>query len=368
MLLGSASSQSLFLQLTITAWQYTKMTVPRANTNRSWRALGIGLLLVLSAVAAPSSAHAVDTHPDGAADAMRWPQRSIRFLIPFPPGGPTDIVGRLVAERLARVLMVPVVSDNRPGAGGNLGTEQCAHAPADGYTLCMISIAQCISASVVPNLGFDPVRDFSHVSLLATLPSVLVVNTAVPVDSLKSLITYARAHPGKLNYASGGSGTSSQLLMEMFKLQAAIDMVHVPYKGTGPALLDQVSGSIDAAFFTAISVGPYLKLGKLRAIAVSTRERMSLLPNVPTLDESGLPGFDGGSWQGAVMPAGVAREIVYRMNAALVMAVRGAEVNERILSLGGLALTNSPEEFQRYMQAERDKWAQVVHAAGVTMQ
>jgi len=194
------------------------------------------------------------------AHAQNYPGKPVRFIIPFPPGGPTDILGRVVAQRLSEAWNVPVVADNRPGAGGNVGTEQCAKSPPDGYTLCMLSIAQTISPSIYSKLGFDPVRDFAHVTLLATLPSLLLVHPSLPAKHVKELIALAKIRPGALNYASGGSGTSSQLLMELFKLQAGINIVHIPYKGTGPALIDQISGLIEVAFSTIIAALPYLRI------------------------------------------------------------------------------------------------------------
>jgi len=301
----------------------------------------------------------------GLVHAEPYPAKPVRFLIPFPPGGPTDIVGRLAAERLSRSWNVQVVADNRPGQGGNIGTEQCARARADGYTMCMISIAQSISPAIYPKLGFDPVRDFAHVTLLATLPSLLVVHASLSAQSLRELINLAKARPGALNYASGGSGTSSHLLMEMLNQQAGIDTVHVIYKGTGPAIVDQLSGRIEVAFSTAIAVLPYVQSGKLRALAVSTRERLPTLPDVPTIAESGLPNFDGGSWQGVVMPAGTPREYVNAVNAELVKIVRAPDMKERIAGMGGIPLGNTPEEFAAYMKTEEEKWAKVVKAAKV---
>jgi tripartite-type tricarboxylate transporter receptor subunit TctC len=302
----------------------------------------------------------------GIAHAESYPSKPVRFIIPFPPGGPTDIVGRLAAERLSRAWNVQVVADNRPGQGGNIGTEQCARAPADGYTMCMISIAQSISPSIYPKLGFDPVRDFAHVTLLATLPSLLVVHPSLPVKNVQELIAYAKARPGALNYASGGSGTSSHLLMEMFNQQAGISTVHVVYKGTGPAIVDQLSGRIELAFSTAIAVLPYVQSGKLRAIAVSTRERLPTLPDIPAIAESGLPNFDGGSWQGIVMPAGTPREQVNMVSAELVKILHAPDMRERILGMGGIPLGNTPEEFAAYMKTEEEKWAKVVKAAKVS--
>jgi len=306
--------------------------------------------------------------PFVAVHAQQFPVKPVRFIIPFPPGGPTDILGRLTAERLTRAWNVQVVADNRPGGGGNIGAELCAKSPADGYTICMISIAQSISPSIYTKLGFDPVRDFSHVTLLATLPSLLVVHPSLPVKSVKELIAYARTRPGVLNYASGGSGTSSHLLMEMFNLQGGISMVHVAYKGTGPALIDQVSGLIEVAFSTAIAALPYVQSGRLRALAVSTKERLPTLPDVPAIDESGLAGFDGGSWQGVVMPAGAPRDIVNAVNGDLVKMLNSPDMKERILAMGGIALPNTPDEFLAFMKAESEKWAKVAKAANVKME
>lgn len=301
----------------------------------------------------------------GAAGAQNYPVKPVRFIVPFPPGGPTDILGRVVATRLAETWAVPVVPDNRPGAGGNIGTEQCARAPADGYTVCMLSIAQTISPSIYSKLAFDPVRDLAHVTLLATLPSLLVVHPSLPVRSVKELIALARARSGALSYASGGTGTSTQLLMEWLKLEAGLNIVHVPYKGSGPALVDQVSGQIEVAFTTIIAVLPHVQSGRLRAVAVSTRERFPTLPAVPTVAESGIKGFDGGSWQGIVMPAGSPRDAISRTSHDLTNLLRSPDIRDRILAMGGITLGNTPEEFSAFVQAEVGKWAKVVRAAGI---
>jgi tripartite-type tricarboxylate transporter receptor subunit TctC len=301
----------------------------------------------------------------GAAGAQSYPAKPVRFIVPFPPGGPTDILGRVVATRLAEAWAVPVVPDNRPGAGGNIGTEQCARAPADGYTVCMLSIAQTISPSIYRKLAFDPVRDLAHVTLLATLPSLLVVHPSLPVRGVKELVALASARPGALSYASGGTGTSTQLLMEWLKLEAGLDIVHVPYKGSGPALVDQISGQIEVAFTTIIAVLPHVQSGRLRAIAVSTRERFPTLPAVPAVAEAGIKAFDGGSWQGIVMPLGAPREAINRANLDLTRMLRSPDTRERILAMGGIALGNSPEEFSAFVQAEVAKWAKVVKAAGI---
>ena len=300
------------------------------------------------------------------AQADPYPARPVRFIIPFPPGGPTDIVARLAGERLSRTWNVQVIADNRPGGGGNIGTEQCARAPADGYTICMFSIAQSISPAIYPKLGFDPVRDFAHVTLLATLPSLLVVHPSLGVNNVQELIALAKAKPGALNYASGGSGTSSHLLMEMFDQQAGVTMTHVTYKGTGPALVDQLSGVIDVAFSTAIAVQPFVQSGKLRAIGVSTRQRLTTLPDVPTIAEAGLPDFDGGSWQGIVMPAGTPREIVDSVSGELVKILHAPDMKEKIVGMGGIALGTTPAEFTAFMKEEVAKWGKVAKAANVS--
>jgi tripartite-type tricarboxylate transporter receptor subunit TctC len=297
--------------------------------------------------------------------AQPYPARAVRFIIPFPPGGPTDILGRVVATRLAEAWSVQVIPDNRPGAGGNVGTEQCARAAADGYTACMLSIAQTISPSIYPKLAFDPNRDFSHVTLLATLPSLLVVHPSLPARNVKELVALARNRPGALNYASGGAGTSSQLLMELLKLHAGVDIVHVPYKGTGPALIDQASGLIEVAFSTVIAALPYIQSGRLRVLAVSTKERFPQMAGVPTVAESGLKGFDGGSWQGFIMPAGTPHDIVNKANQDLTKMLRSPDTREKILAMGGIVLANLPEEFSAFVRAETDKWAKVVKAAGI---
>ena len=299
------------------------------------------------------------------AAAQDYPIKPVRLVVPFPPGGPTDIVGRMTADALARTWKTQIVSDYRPGAGGNLGSELCTKAAPDGYTMCIISIAQTISLSLYAKLPFDPRKDFAHVTLLATLPSLLVVHPSLPVKNVRELISLAKSRRGALNYASGGHGTSSQLLMEMFKQYGDVSIAHIPYKGTGPALVEQIAGTIEVAFSTVIAAQPYVKAGRLRAIAVSTKDRFAPMSNVPTVDEAGLKGFDGGSWQGLVMPAGVPREIVHRVNADLEKVLSTAEMKEKSFALGAIALGTSPEAFSAFVRSEADKWAKVIKVAGI---
>lgn len=318
-----------------------------------------GCLLVLAL------ASALAMLPSARAQAQSYPSKPVRFIIPYPPGGPSDILGRVVAQHLTEAWSVQVVADNRPGAGGNIGIEQCAKSPPDGYTLCLLSIGQTVTPALYPKLGFDPVRDFAHVSMLAMLPSLLLVHPSLPVKNVKEMVALAKARPGALNYASAGSGSTSHVLMELLKLQTGMNIVHIPYKGTGPALIDGISGQIEVAFHAIISVQPYLKSGQLRAIAVSTRQRFPRMPEVPSLDESGLKGFDGGSWQGAIMPAGTQREIVIKTNAELVKMLKSPEMREKMLGMGGITLSSAPDEFAAYVSAEVGKWAKVVKAAGI---
>ena len=301
------------------------------------------------------------------AHAQTYPSKPVRFIINFPPGGPTDIMGRLGADALSKSWGVQVVADNRAGAGGNIGFEQCAKSPPDGYTLCMMTVAQSIAPSVYTKLAFDPLKDFSHVTLMAILPSLLMLHPSVPAKNVKELIALAKARPGTLTYASTGNGTSPHMMMEMFKSMAGIDMVHVPYKGASPAMIDQISGQIEVAFSTAIAALPFVQQGKVRAIAVSTRERFPPLPQLPTMEESGVKGFDASSWNGVVMPAGTARELVVKVNAELVKMLKTPDMKEKILQQGGIARGTSPEEFTAFVKTETEKWAKVAHAAKVRL-
>jgi len=303
------------------------------------------------------------------AHAQTYPAKPVRFIVPFPPGGPTDIMGRLAAQRLTEAWGVQVVADNRAGAGGNIGSELCAKSPPDGYTICMMTVAQSISPSIYPKLGFDPLKDFAPVTLMATLPSLLMVHPSMPVKNVKELVALAKAKPATLTYASTGNGTSPHMLMEMFKWMAGgINLVHVPYKGASPAMIDQISGQIDVAFSTAIAALPFVQQGKVRAIAVSTKDRFAPLPDLPTVEQGGIKGYDGSSWQGVVMPANTPRDMIAKANAELVKMLKSPDMKEKILLQGGIAIGNSPDEFAAYMKSEIDKWAKVAKAANVRVE
>jgi tripartite-type tricarboxylate transporter receptor subunit TctC len=301
------------------------------------------------------------------AAAQAYPAKPLRMIIPFPPGGPTDLMGRLAADRLSRSLGVQVVADNRGGAGGNIGFEQCAKSPPDGYTVCMMTVAQSISPGIYRKLGYDLSRDFSYVTLMATLPSMLTTHPSLPAKSVKDVIALAKSRPGQLIYASTGNGTSPHMLMEMLKWMTGIDMVHVPYKGQAQSVIDQISGQTQLAFNTAVTVLPHVKESKLKPIAISTRERFPPMPDLQTVAEGGVKGYDASSWQAVVMPAGTPREIVARIYQELASMLKAPDTRERFLAQGALASGMPPEEFAAFVKREAEKWAKVAKAAKVTV-
>ena len=299
--------------------------------------------------------------------AQPYPAKPVRVIIPFPPGGPTDIIGRMVADTLSKTYGVQFVADNRAGAGGNIGMDVCAKAPPDGYTICIMTVAQSIAPAIYKKLGFDPVRDFAHVTLMAQLPSMLTVHPSLPVKTVKELVELAKSKPGQMTYASTGNGTSPHMLMEMFKFMTGTDMLHVPYKGQAPAVVDQIGGQVQLAFNTAIGVIPQVKAGKLRGIAISTRERFPAMPELSSVEESGVKGFDGGSWNGVVMPAGTPPEIVNRIHAPLAAELKSPAGKELLLKNGGLAGGTTPAQFAAVIRAEADKWAKVARFAKIQL-
>ena len=320
--------------------------------------LCVGLACVVTAYAQTASI----------SSGQGYPAKPIRFIIPFPPGGPTDLMGRTAADRLARAWNIQVVADNRAGAGGNIGTEMCAKAPPDGYTICMMTVAQTIAPAVYKKLGFDPVKDFSHITLMAMLPSMLTTHPTLPVKTVKEVVALAKSSPGQLTYASTGNGTSPHMLMEMFSAMSGVKMVHVPYKGQAPAVVDQIAGQIQLAFNTAATVLPYvLQSAKLKPIAISTRERFPPMPNLPTMEEGGVKGFDGSSWQSVVMPAHTPREIVAKAYQELSAMLKAQDVRERFLAQGAVASGMPPEEFVGFVRREMDKWAKVAKFANIRL-
>ncbi len=302
-----------------------------------------------------------------AATAQQYPVKAVRFIIPFPPGGPTDIMGRLAADILSKSTGQQFIADNRGGAGGNIGAELCAKAPADGYTLCMITAAQGVSPAIYKKMNYDPVKDLATITLMASLPSLLTVHPALPAKNVKDLLAIAKAKPDALTYASTGNGSSPHMLMEMFKFMTGTKMVHVPYKGQAQAVVDQISGQVQLAFNTAIGVLPQVEAGRLKAIAISSKERFPPMPDLQTVEEGGIKGFDGGSWQGVGAPANTPPDIVRRLNTILVTELKTPAMREQMIKRGALVSANTPEEFSAFLKAEITKWTKIAKAANISI-
>ena len=304
----------------------------------------------------------------GMAHAQTWPTKPIRMIIPFPPGGTTDIVGRVAAQKLGEALGQQVVPDNRPGAAGNIGTELVAKAPPDGYTLLAApGSTLTIHPSLYAKLGFDSLRDFAPVTILAAVPNALVVHPSLPVRNVKELIALAKAKPDQLNYASTGAGQSTHLSMELFKTMARVKIVHVPYKGSAPAVTDLLGGHVSLMFDNMPSALPHVKAGKIRALAVSTLKRSPVVPDIPTVAESGLPGFEVSVWFSVLAPAKTPQPIVDRLNQILVKALHTADVRERLSTQGAEAIGNTPAQFTDQMKRDIAKWAKVVKDADIKL-
>jgi tripartite-type tricarboxylate transporter receptor subunit TctC len=304
----------------------------------------------------------------GGAVAQEYPVKPIRFIAPNLPGGPTDILARLLGGKLAEALGQPVVVENRSGAGGNIGTEVAAKAPADGYTLVTGNNATFgANISLYKSLGFDPIKDFTPVILVGTQPNILVVHPSVPARSVKELIALARARPGQLNYAGSGQGAAAHLAAELFKSMAKVDIVHVPYKSAGPALVDLIAGQNQLMFATALSVQPFMKTDRLRALAVTTGKRSRLFPELPTIAEAGVPGFEATTWHGVLVAAGTPAPIVTRLNTELNRALHMPDVRERLTGLGAEIIGGTPREFADHIKAEIPKWAKVIKDANVKL-
>lgn len=300
-----------------------------------------------------------------AARAQSWPSRPVRLVIPFPPGGSTDIVGRLIGERLVQSLGQPVLVENRAGAGGTLGSDQVAKAQADGYTLLMAtSSTHAIAASLYSRLPYDPQRDFAPITLLGTATILLVTHPSVEATSVRELIALAKARPGMLSYGSTGNGSVSHLTAEHFKSQAGIDLQHVPYKGDSPMTLDLVAGRIGLAFGTAVAFLPYVQSGKLRALAVTNAKPSPVVPNLPTVAASGLPGFEALQWFGLLAPAGTPRDIVARLHDEIAKILRQPDVSDKLQGLGMDIAGSGPDAFAAFIGAEGQKWGRIVKASG----
>jgi tripartite-type tricarboxylate transporter receptor subunit TctC len=299
-----------------------------------------------------------------AASAADYPARPIRFVLPFPPGGATELLGRIVGQKLNERVGQPVVIDSRGGAGGNLGLELAALAAPDGYTIVLAPPSLAISPSLYKRLHYDPVKDFAPVTMVATIPMGIFANPGLP-PALKDVIALAKAKPGQLNYGSGGNGTSLHLAGELFKLQAGVNIVHIPYKGSSLALTDLIGGRLQLVFIGIPAPAPHVKSGRLRALAVIAAQRSPQLPETPTVAEAGMPGFEVTTWYGILAPAKTPRAIVTRLNREVSAILKDPETKERLAVIGAEPAPGAPEEFGTYIKQEIAKWADVVRKAGL---
>lgn len=300
------------------------------------------------------------------AGAQEYPAKTIRLIIPFAPGGANDILGRLIAARLSETVGQQVVPDNRPGAGGSIGAELVAKSPPDGYMLVIGHIGTlAVNPTLYRKLGYNPVSDFQPISLVAKVPSIMVVHPSVPARSLKELIALAKSRPGALVYGSGGNGGAGHLATEYFKLMAKVDMVHVPYRGTGAALVDLIAGQTQLVFAGVPGAAAHVRSGRLRALGVSTSTRLAVFPELPTIAEAGVPGYEVTQWYGVLAPAGTPKAVVDRLHKEIVSAVKSKQMHERLTADGSEPITSTPEEFASYIKSEIARWAPVIRAAGI---
>lgn len=299
-----------------------------------------------------------------AESAAQYPSKPITIVVPFTSGGTTDILARLIGQRLSDRWKVPVVVDNKPGAGGNIGSAQVARSEPDGYTLVMGTIGtHAINPSMYSNMRYDVVKDFSPITRAAMVPNVLVVNATAPFNSVKELIAYAKANPGKLTFGSSGHGTTLQMSGELLKVISQVDLVHVPYKGSSPAIADLLGSQISMIFDNLPSALPHIKAGKLKALAVTSSQRVPQLPNVPTMVEAGVPGYDVMSWFGLLAPANTPKPIIDKLNQAIVEILKTPDVQQQIEAQGAIPTPETPDQFAAFIRNEIEKWNKVVQTA-----
>jgi tripartite-type tricarboxylate transporter receptor subunit TctC len=303
-----------------------------------------------------------------AAWAQAYPSKPITLLVPFPPGGPTDLVARVLAKKMSEQMGQSIVIDNKPGANGNIAAVAAAKAAADGYTVLYNTSSITLSPALYKSLAYDVQRDLAPVALTAVVPLALVVNPAVPANNVREFIAYAKANPGKLSYGSAGNGNVTHLAAFQLVRHHDIDATHVPYRGSAPADVDLVAGQIQFMTDTINSVMPFVKEKRLKLLAVTTSQRMSLFPEVPTLAETVMPGFEAGAWQGIMVPANTPKAVVQRLNAEINKALQSAEVKEKLAQQGAEPLGSTPEEYGAYVKKELARWAAVVKATGVTLE
>jgi len=323
--------------------------------------------LIHSAVAAAFALAGTASLPAWAQD--KYPSKNITYLVPFPAGGTTDILARLISQKLGAALGSTIVIENKGGAGGSIGSEQGSRAPADGYTLVGGTISShAINVSLYPKLGYDPVKSFTPIVLIGSNPVILVVGEKSPYKTLQDVLAAAKAKPKTISSASAGSGTSQHMALEMLGFKSGTQFIHVPYKGSGPAISDVISGQVDMMFDTSVVAAQHITSGKLRALAVSSSKRLEAFPNVPTVAESGVPGFEVTSWQGLFVPAGTPKPIVDKLHEEVMKILQTAEFQERLKGLGMQGSTMTPTQVTEFQKNEVDKWAQVIKAAGIKLE
>jgi tripartite-type tricarboxylate transporter receptor subunit TctC len=318
-----------------------------------------------TAIALTLAIFAILAAPIGGYTADPYPSKPIKMIVAFNAGGATDIIARIVSQKLSESLGQTVIVDNRPGATGIVGTEMVAKSAPDGYTLLMVTAGtHAINASLFKNLPYDPVKDFVHINFTATAPNVLIVNNSVPANSVKDLIKLAKEKPGQLTFGSAGSGSTLHLSGELFKSMAGVDITHVPYKGGAPAMTDMLGERLTMMFDSISQAVPHIKAGKVRALAVTSAKRSQSLPDVPTIAEAGVPGYESTAWFGVVAAASTPKEIVTKLNTEINKALADPEVKEKLLALGTEPVGGTPEQFTAHVTAEVAKWAKVVEASG----
>lgn len=325
----------------------------------------IAVVLLAAAAGAAHLPAAAQTAPA----AQAYPNRALRMIMPFPPGGPTDILGRMLSSRLAEALGHNVLVDNRAGGGGAIGGSLAAKSPPDGYTLFLGGITTLATGPFIhKNLPFDPLKDFQTVTQATLQPLLLMVHPSLPVKNVKEYIALAKKRKGEINYATSGPAGSGHLGGELFNYITQAGVVHIPYKGAPPALQDLVAGQVQSMFGTMLAAVPVVRTGKIRAVAITGPKRSVALPEVPTFAEAGLPQYDASSWNGILVPAGTPRPIVDRLNAELVRIIRDPKVLERLINDGPVAIGNTPEEFTAFIKSEQDKWSKVIRAANIRIE
>jgi tripartite-type tricarboxylate transporter receptor subunit TctC len=303
-----------------------------------------------------------------AAQAPAYPTKPVRMIVAVPPGGPADTLARLVAPKLTDALGQTVVIDNRPGANGIIAYETTARAAPDGHTFTAVAAGVVINASLYKSVPYDPIKDFAPITLGITVPNILVVHPSVPANSTKDLIAFAKAKPGAVTFASAGNGTSGHLALELFRMSAGVDVIHVPYKGGGPALAEVLAGQVQALFSIALAAAPQIRAGRVRALAITSAKRSPVSPDLPTVAESGLPGFEVIGWFGWLAPAATPKPIVNRLHAEIVRALKLPDVRERLLSQSTEPVGNTPAEFAAFIKSEHAKWGKLIRAANIRVE